>query len=67
MSYEYVDGRGGAREGSGRPKLDEVKKAFRVTVEEKNLVKLIRRLKEEEILKLKSQVKETVSKSSFFN
>lgn len=67
MSYQYIDGRGGAREGSGRPKLEEVKKAFRVTLDEKDFVKLIRQLDEDEIIKIKNQVKDKVSKSFSFN
>lgn len=44
MSYSYVDGRGGARDGAGRPKSEEVKKAFRVSDFEKSFIKKMRLL-----------------------
>lgn len=43
----WVDGRGGVRKGAGRPKLDEIKKAFRVTENEKDIIKQIRLLTDE--------------------
>ncbi|NQZ24501.1 MAG: hypothetical protein HRT53_20950 [Colwellia sp.] len=64
MSYQYVDGRGGIREGAGRPKLDEVKKAFRVTENEKDLIKQIRLLSEEGSLLLDKEISKLVDKYS---
>tara|TARA_B110000467_G_C18300698_1_gene471170 strand:- start:383 stop:586 length:204 start_codon:yes stop_codon:yes gene_type:complete len=60
----WVDGRGGAREGAGRPKSDEVKKAFRVTDNEKDLIKQIRLLSDEGIQLLDKQVVKLVDKHS---
>lgn len=49
MSYVYVDGRGGARDGAGRKKALEVKKAFRVTDSEKEFIKKMRLLHSEDL------------------
>jgi hypothetical protein len=43
----WIDGRGGAREGAGRPKNEEQKKAFRITEDERNFIKKMRLLSEE--------------------
>jgi hypothetical protein len=40
----WVDGRGGARVGAGRPKLEQVKKAFRITDDERDFIKKMRLL-----------------------
>jgi hypothetical protein len=61
----WVDGRGGAREGAGRPKSEEVKKAFRVTEGEKDLIKQIRLLSDEGMQLLDKQVAKLVDKHSF--
>lgn len=61
----WVDGRGGAREGAGRPKSEEVKKAFRVTENEKDLIKQIRLLSDEGLQLLDKQVVKLVDKHSF--
>jgi len=61
----WVDGRGGARKGAGRPKSDEVKKAFRVTENEKSIIKQIRLLSDDGIELLDKQLSELVDKHSF--
>lgn len=60
MSYRYVDGRGGSREGAGRPKSDNPKKAFRITDQERQLIKSFRLLTEDGYQLLEESVSKIV-------
>ena len=62
----WNDGRGGAREGAGRPKLEEEKKAFRITAEERNFIKKMRLLNEEGLALMQKNLV-TVSKKHSCN
>lgn len=62
MSYVYRDGRGGSREGAGRPKSTEPKKAFRITDEERELIKKIRLLDDTGLDVLKSSFSKIIKK-----
>jgi hypothetical protein len=62
----WIDGRGGAREGAGRPKNEEQKKAFRITEEERNFIKKMRLLNDEGLALMQKNLV-TVSKKHSCN
>tara|TARA_B100001059_G_C17570220_1_gene444595 strand:+ start:178 stop:378 length:201 start_codon:yes stop_codon:yes gene_type:complete len=63
----WVDGRGGAREGAGRPKSNDVKRAFRITDEERNFIKKMRLLTDEGVQLLNKDLVKVSKKHSINN